>query len=1125
VSEGTGNGSASASAKLSERFPQSSVLTDLVGQLKDRVSGLKSPEMPGDMVQTLTAGLNLQLPDTSTWHTAIPADAKSLVSNFPDAATLAKPITDPIGKVSNVFSFDFGKFQKSLSATKEVPAAPAAVASMIAALATPVEEAAKLLSDPQLVRFLETLSGLTGAPALKDVPRITEQTAAEVKNVLHDKIEAVVLAFITLVSAHSSQELLGARVAGVTGTFSLSDSQKRLQAVLDQYGHSPTLAAMVANTDAGDPTAIAALSDKVNAVNDAFTTYSGRLVRDLALTETGFAVLGASDLQPAWQQMQAAISQVDWSAANTLANLINSEALKIKEKLVIDSGLSIDQYQEAVRTAVGQMETLIGKFDPSQIVQAIQGFFKVVVSPLEKLEDFKAQVETIVRGALGGIRDAVQSIDLKPLKNTVQQALATLEDALKKVAAVLSDVRNAIQSAMNTVKAALDEVKSFVLDPETGLKKKIEDVFHTVEGVLDSLKIEDVVNEVKSLLQPVNDALAKIEFQPIFDAVLKAIGAITTVLKTVGPLLVTDALKQKLADAAAFLNQIDFGKIGDTLTGAFQEILATVDQDALGAFQAEYEQVVSGLKNFDPEPSLKELQKEVFDPLLEELKKVHPSDLLQPVKQAFQSAHEALAKFDPVETFSFITKFFQELLAKIDEISPAKLLEPVEKMLDDLRNQINSVLHLDVIASAFQKFKAWMQPAINDLDIFGPILDGLAGGQAQIIAIITNFDGSIFQKVIANLLQGALRPLGAFVNTSGLASALSAIVAEPGQPGSRLAEMQNALADCSAQLGSLDAQSALAALRGPYSEVTAALGARTGAPLPVALTASITGLDPMPVLAPLLPKIDRVKAAVQAKATTFGATTAPLAAIFQGLENGVNLLHTLLSPLGVVRDALLAPIQGLFPGQKFSGPKDVLLHFLNRFNLSELRPVLQPLFDTIHAKLKALVDDAVLNPLAEVVHTLTAATDVLNIRSLVDAVTSVFTDVENVIRSLDPTPLIQEIGDEYKQIVAMLDQVDPSQFIQEITTLYEEDIVGVIQQISPEALLLPPLRELFQKIVAALGAFDLEAIFKPVFDRLKNLDAELGGGLHDVEGAWSQMLGVLSSSTGEASGSVSVGAA
>jgi hypothetical protein len=188
--------------------------------------------------------------------------------------------------------------------------------------------------------------------------------------------------------------------------------------------------------------------------------------------------------------------------------------------------------------------------------------------------------------------------------------------------------------------------------------------------------------------------------------------------------------------------------------------------------------------------------------------------------------------------------------------------------------------------------------------------------------------------------------------------------------------------------------------------------------------------------------------------------------------------------------------------------------------------MLQALFQTIEAKLKSLLDKAMLDPLGEIINTIKGATGILDIHNLIDAINGVFKDIEGVIKSLDPTPIIQEIEADYKQITSMLDQVNPSQFIQEVAKIYEDDIIGVVKNISPETLLVPPLRELFQKIADALGAFNIEAIFKPVLDRLHTLDGDLGGGLHQVEDSWKQMLAVLASSTGgsaSASASVSVG--
>ena len=154
-----------------------------------------------------------------------------------------------------------------------------------------------------------------------------------------------------------------------------------------------------------------------------------------------------------------------------------------------------------------------------------------------------------------------------------------------------------------------------------------------------------------------------------------------------------------------------------------------------------------------------------------------------------------------------------------------------------------------------------------------------------------------------------------------------------------------------------------------------------------------------------------------------------------------------------------------------------------------------------------------------------SALDVLNIHPLVDAINGLFQDLEGSVKQLDPTPIIQDITTKYKEIVALLESLNPAQFITEISDVYTNDIVGVVKAVSPRDLLLPPLKELFAKISDALGAFDIELIFKPVLDRLKTLDTELSDGLHQTGAAYDQMLAVLDSAGGgSASASVSVSA-
>ncbi len=571
-------------------------------------------------------------------------------------------------------------------------------------------------------------------------------------------------------------------------------------------------------------------------------------------------------------------------------------------KMKFDADLNIDKYKELVHSGLGQLNTEIDKLDPSKLTAAVQSGVQTALSPLKKLEDFKTQVETIIRGVLQTIHDAIAKIDLAPLKNTVQQALNALEGVLQQLATAFADLRNAIQSALNSVKTVLDSVKSFVLDPQSGLKKKIEDVFHSISDVLKALNIQEVVAEVSAVLKPISDELAKIEFAPVINAVVDAIGVITAALKTVAPLLATDALKQKLGEAADFLKQIDLNQIADALNQEFDEIIASVDQDALGEFKAEYDQVVQSIAKFDPGPALDEVQKDVFDPLLAELEQIHPAETLKPVQDAFNSAAAALEGFDPVKTFSFLTDFFQSLLAQIDSISPAKMLEPVQKTLDDVRAQIIAFLRIDDILAALARFKAFIEPILDGADL-EPFFSNITTGYTQLKAGITGFDPA---NLLASLISDG--------STSGVVLAIGVLVSDSNDLTPKLTAIGAQLQTGNDHLAGFDATAALASLREGYTDLSSAVSARSGAPLADSATAAVKALDPMATLAPLLPKIDRVKAAFAAKIAQFSQSAATLTPTLQAVSGTLPPLRALVSPLTMLKEFFLEPVRRLFPG-------------------------------------------------------------------------------------------------------------------------------------------------------------------------------------------------------------------
>jgi hypothetical protein len=147
----------------------------------------------------------------------------------------------------------------------------------------------------------------------------------------------------------------------------------------------------------------------------------------------------------------------------------------------------------------------------------------------------------------------------------------------------------------------------------------------------------------------------------------------------------------------------------------------------------------------------------------------------------------------------------------------------------------------------------------------------------------------------------------------------------------------------------------------------------------------------------------------------------------------------------------------------------------------------------------------------------------LNISVLTDAIQGVFDEVEGIIQQFNPAPLVQAIDEVYQRVLTLLQKLDPGAFITEVDTLYHEDIVGVVQAISPEELLLPVLRELFDTIKETLVALDIEVLFKPVIESLRGLEQQLSEGLHRTGVAYEHMLDALDAAT-DGSASVTVSA-
>src|SRR5439155_8511292 len=133
------------------------------------------PGLPLDDVQRLTAGFNLSLPNTSSWHTLIPTDVNALLANFPSGDSLGKPLGEPLSQIKSVFDHDFLSQFENVKSSLGGIAAPSTDSpeAFFDGLLAPLESISGLIQDPALKELFDLLGSILGLHELAQLPQTT----------------------------------------------------------------------------------------------------------------------------------------------------------------------------------------------------------------------------------------------------------------------------------------------------------------------------------------------------------------------------------------------------------------------------------------------------------------------------------------------------------------------------------------------------------------------------------------------------------------------------------------------------------------------------------------------------------------------------------------------------------------------------------------------------------------------------------------------------------------------------------------------------------------------------------------------------------------------------------------
>ena len=1122
MSNGTGQ-----SVSLSARIPNPADVGGLLTQFADQLRGLEIPGLPTTGIGQLSSSFNISLPDTSSWSNIAIPNSASLLQSFPNPADLAGPLTAPLARVRSFMETDVQGELARIQATLSSIAAPSTTnaAAFFEDLFRPIDTISDALQHSEIVNLIVALGEFLGMNEIARAPEQMRDVLLQLQTILRERVGNTVLGIGAVCSAGTLITKLEAQVQEAGSWFVRADTDTRFQAVIDAYGTGPSsLAAQLRTMNLADAASVAAVRGQLRVTNDAFAAYTTRLARDLAFSEASVTLINPAELTPAISAIEESLANLDPRLIETLGDSLRSVLERLKNAFVLGDDITLDALHREVEQGMSRAKTELDRLDVGGLVQVMQDFTNTVTEPFQRIEEFKVEVESLVRSGLQTVQDAVRQIDLSPIRGAFEQGLTQVEDRLNDVDRIFTAVRSEIENALNLVKNALEEARNFILDPENVLKKRVEDIFQTLFDLLDQLNIQAVVDQINGVLQPITAELGRIEFAPVIDATVSVIDTIVEVLSVVAPLLVTDDLKQRLGEATDFLREIDFGEISAALNATFDEILSAIDEEGLGRFKEEYNRVVAAVNELDPTPILEGIQTEVFDPLIAQLESFDPAQLLQPVQEAFDTARGALDGFDPAATLSFVTEFFDNVMAQVNELSPARLLAPVEEALAEVRQTIMSTLRIDEILTFLDRAVGPFRELLDNIDL-ATFFNAIEPGLAQVRQAINDLDLSQLIAPLGALLEKLFAAAGLDIARSGVRALFDLLSATSTGLSARVTALPGLLTAKAAEFGSLDLNSALQTLRAKHLEVKTAFSvhASTG-PIGLEIAADIALLDPMLALAPIGARVSRVQAAFTERAALLNTLAGSIAQPLTAIDATTQALGKLLSPLALVEEMLREPLRRFMPDRANGSFKDVLLALLDLLDPARWAAELQEITGAVHAKAKAVFGDLLIEPAREMLLTLKRTVDLLDISALREAIEAVFRDVEATLNQFDPRPIIEAMNATYRRIVELFERLNPSQFIEEIGQIYRDDVIGVLRAISPRELLLPSLEELFTRIGELLVSFDIELIFRPILDRLRELKVQLVEGLQRVDGSFDRMIGTLDSASGASvSASVSVG--
>lgn len=858
--------------------------------------------------------------------------------------------------------------------------------------------------------------------------------------------------------------------------------------------------------------AIANVKVSVNGLHDA-------IAEGMAFGEATLLQLNPSDLKLSIQHSALEMGSLDVSQ---LEGLVQQLADQLQPLFMVDFGQApvetLDGWLTLLEGKTAELSNDIGAYDIEGIMSPITQGLEAVLAIPAALSDALQTLKLELQQGLNSIRDAVESVPVDTLVDTIQQVLAPITTALNFISQLIAEIQAVLGAALAALQSALDTAENAV----DSVKVELEQVFQTVKSYIDSLALDEIIGEVAQQIQTFADALGKADMAPYFDAVTDVIDTTTGVVDKVPFNLLPDSMEQEVVDLVKPVKEVDLGNLENDIKNLLQigddgkfELRPDLEA-ALSSIQAKYDEVLAVVAQGDPQAFAEQINQQLSG-VQGKIAELTPTVALEPIQQAIDSVKELLAGFDLDQTLAPLNEGFDQVVEKVDEFKPSVLLEDLENTLAEARQALFANLKLDEWNDKILSLRQQILDLLDPLDPnqIEPLLQQAVNEIKQQAATLPTKE---LAYVIGSFISGILS------GRAGQSRADSfAIIIEWMRSGEGTSQLVALANQASAQIDTayqatqqIDLIQIIVRLQPQLSGLTSALNGLPDGLVKSELAICIDELSIDTKLTPFVGLQDRYLSALQQASSDFTELAN------EGLSEvdiAVTKLQQVFQPLAFAKTFFVEILTLLGITDLDKGIQQFVSGIFDVATPARLAGIVTPIVTALKNRLADFVD-GFLNPILDGISQIQALEAQLSLDTLIAELDAIHQATRDQITKLHPDEILGETKTSFIQAQSDVLGFDPLGPLTAAIEALKTSSTRVLGKLDAEEILKTPI-EVFQDVLTTLEMIDLQNLLKPILDVLDSLSQKVSQGLEDTTEAFERLQDALPDQVGSTSISAS----